>query len=807
MATGDKRVKILDKKVLGFVEIGTRFLDLLLKASRDALMPGFPRRGLFTSCALSAGGNDKITLGRLYGTDGSGRIADVQAGHALITAIQFENSIGVPYDVGCTIAEGPTGVETNARTGLPQYTDLTETIGYLGTPDSVVDNGDGTLTIRVDSVTEAGVDNTGRSVRVWKIAPATSVIASAIDELTVAYVAGQNEITTADLLGQTVASVIAADYAVMLMGPRIMRNTPLINVTDVIYIGQVQGAGLGGPPAVFSILDAYVYPTGESLVADVLEQCAHGKWRICVRADATDSKTPMISVKSSAGVRQMWIDEAGRIHHKDEAGGSSGIPIGAAAPAAALATTAQTLIGAINEPVSIFDAVLTNMIVSGCEPTAPGLLALHVDDGVAISSGKRVPTDAITVAVPDNTQGYVSWNGTTFAFATIAPIEDITPVAWVKSAGGVITTVVDMRMLGPLDNRVDLHVGDTVDAPFRTLKAAVDFVNAYSRPGAGDMRRNWRIRICGSITETAVIVFNAGGVLIEGLPGSTGQTVAVKWSGEQALFDLNGQADITFRDLNLVYDDAGAAADATLSRFAFVNLAAGASGIRFENVHVRSVQASRLHGYLYCTAEPISDVWIDRCIWRDASDVGMRFAAVTDLHVSKSKITGAGSPQTGGVGGGRGGIILSGGPHSRVWLSKLYVAGWADYGILLSATTRAHAYAVEIASIAVAGTTVIAAGLLVSASSDHVTVNDVSTEDVGIGGVATTARGIHVRGEHVRVIGCHTRVDATPGTRQGIYLDSNAVLCIVDCNQTNGHGLVIDPAGGPHSIGPSNRDD
>ncbi|MFA5123299.1 hypothetical protein, partial [Zavarzinia sp.] len=86
MATGDKRVKILDKKVLGFVEIGTRFLDLLLKASRDALMPGFPRRGLFTSCALSAGGNDKITLGRLYGTDGSGRIADVQAGDALITA-------------------------------------------------------------------------------------------------------------------------------------------------------------------------------------------------------------------------------------------------------------------------------------------------------------------------------------------------------------------------------------------------------------------------------------------------------------------------------------------------------------------------------------------------------------------------------------------------------------------------------------------------------------------------------------------------------------------------------------------------
>lgn len=812
MATGDQRTKILDKKVLGVVEIGTRFLDVLLKASRDALQPGFPRRGLFVPCALSAGGNNAVTLGKVYGTDGTGKIALVQAGNTRITSVPFENSIGVPYDIGCTIAEAPTEVETNVRTGSPQFTDVTETLGYLGTPDGVIDNGDGTLTITVDSITEVGVDNSGRKVRVWKIVPATSSLVWAIDELVISYVAGHNVITT-DKFGQTTASVVAADYAVMLMGPRITRNTPLINVAGVIFIGQVVGTGFGLPPAVFSTVDAYVYPTGESLNADVLELDAHGKWRICVRADALDSKTPMISVKNAAGTRVFWLDEAGRFHHADETAGVNGIPFGSTGVDKELdALLGSNLLGAINRSADqerVFDAALSPAVLSGCEVTAGAGLTVDVAAGVMLKNGRRWSVGAEAgVVVGGNTKGYIVTDGLSYQFTDVAPVNTVAPIAWIETDGaGLLSPPVDMRLvLSRVDQRSPIQVGSHAGAHFGTLKAAVDAVNGWGRPQSGSPARGWRIQVHGTTAEPEVITFLAGGLVIEGLPGSTGDAGAIKWGGEQALFDLNGQTDITFRDLNLVYDDAGAAADATLSRFAFID-SAGASQIRIENVTIRSVQASRLHGYMHCVLAAITDVWIDRCNWRDASDVGLRFVAATDLHVSGSKLTGAGSPQTAGVGGGRGGILLTSGPHNRIWLRDLLVSGWADYGILMSGVSRAHIHAVEIASISVAGATTIASGLLISTTSDHVMISDVGTEDVGTGGVAAEANGIYIRGEHVRVIGCHTRVDAAPATVRGIYLDGSAVLCIVDCNQTNGHTLEVDPAGGPHSIGPSNRDD
>jgi len=91
-----------------------------------------------------------------------------------------------------------------------------ELIGPNGAPTAVVDDGDGTMTVRVATILpdayDAGADN--RRVRI------TLKATGAYELCTVAHVGGQNLIYTTGALGQTVISAVASDYDVQVADER-----------------------------------------------------------------------------------------------------------------------------------------------------------------------------------------------------------------------------------------------------------------------------------------------------------------------------------------------------------------------------------------------------------------------------------------------------------------------------------------------------------------------------------------------------------------------------------------------------------
>jgi hypothetical protein len=315
MTTGASFVSLEPKRIVGRSDFREYFLDYLRTMSTEVVALTYSVEGtFFDTISISADGNDKFQLqdGK-KGTDGVGHI--LQLSNALAQDVQFENTIAVVYHVGLKYAERPRGVTNNPRTGFPDITRFEETIGESGTPNSVVDNLDGTLTFRVDTVTEASVTNAGRKVLVWKKNPGKDALleADAIEECTVAFSGGQNKITTVGTFGQASPSTTAADYVVLLLGPTVKRNTDLSAASGYHYIGTVTGAGAGSPPSTFDITGQNEINSNFSALDGVTRVDAHGDPKISVQADASDVDENQIEVKSSAGVVKFSVDEDGDV--------------------------------------------------------------------------------------------------------------------------------------------------------------------------------------------------------------------------------------------------------------------------------------------------------------------------------------------------------------------------------------------------------------------------------------------------------------------------------------------------------------
>ena len=257
MSTGDKKTNIYLKKFLSQQQITENFFEYLEKTSRETAYRVFGQQALFepdpsTTPPLSADTADSFDIYTpLVGQDGPG-------GHTLnldplyANNVPFENENGVNYFVGIRYIEIPEETEINVRTGKIKYGLFKESVGELAPPDSVVDDGDETLTIIVDGVTEAGVSNAGRKVKVWLHDEAKSQI-QAFEELTVQWDGSNNYIETSTALGQVLGAIStdASKYRVALLGPSVKRNTDLRLDPTVVFIGQVTGAGAGGTPSTF----------------------------------------------------------------------------------------------------------------------------------------------------------------------------------------------------------------------------------------------------------------------------------------------------------------------------------------------------------------------------------------------------------------------------------------------------------------------------------------------------------------------------------------------------------------------------
>jgi len=193
-------------------------------------------------------------------------------------SVECENAAGTTYHVGARLQQVPIptalGVAQNGRTGQISYVALQVKIGELGHPDSVVDNGDGTVTITVDTITQAGGalrDHGDRDGTAWLVTPVTAT-SGAFGVATVEYAAGHYTMTC-NALGQAIGSVstTAADYWVLIDG--LTCSTADLSVDDdYLYLGNFAGAGSPGPIGAVDVSGVYRFEsTIGTLAANLLQ--------------------------------------------------------------------------------------------------------------------------------------------------------------------------------------------------------------------------------------------------------------------------------------------------------------------------------------------------------------------------------------------------------------------------------------------------------------------------------------------------------------------------------------------------------
>jgi hypothetical protein len=266
MPTNDRKVNIYNKRLLSLTALKNEFLDYLQNAVNEIGSSFF---------ADQSGTLDNQKIGLNNGHGGSTFDIDVTNAHKVLAGnhtidlnvitgagkthtIPFENTSG-PYYAGVYFAEVEDGIEINPRTGDPEYKSLKQTFGNVATPTSVIDNTT-YIRININSITESGVNHSGRTVRVWMVDPVSPSEAIAFFEGTSAYSAPNNYVDIPysganGPLGQDTSSqppsTTAADYEVFIEGVTWRKNTDLRLETTCAFLGIITA----GTPPTFNIDD------------------------------------------------------------------------------------------------------------------------------------------------------------------------------------------------------------------------------------------------------------------------------------------------------------------------------------------------------------------------------------------------------------------------------------------------------------------------------------------------------------------------------------------------------------------------
>lgn len=325
MPTADEYAWIVSKRIMGWETFKDNVLDYLRDYDSALASEVWHSSGTFTALGLAADGNDEFkitgfTSEGIVGIDGLGGFINMDQQSADVEDVFFENTNVTDYYVAVMRADLPQGIVVAQGDGLPNWDTKKEVIGWAANPNSVVNNGT-TMTFVVDSVTENAVTNAGRTVAVYKTVPDKNAITEslALEEIAVVWDSPNNKITTttvgaggAGVFGQDSPSTTAADYIVVLLGPRVSRNTDLRTLTDWCFIGIVEGVGAGGPPTVFDVTDQNVMAIPLSDLTQITRY-EGTRLKVEVKAIGGESEVPQISVKDSGANVVFSVDEDGDI--------------------------------------------------------------------------------------------------------------------------------------------------------------------------------------------------------------------------------------------------------------------------------------------------------------------------------------------------------------------------------------------------------------------------------------------------------------------------------------------------------------
>jgi len=330
MATGSKKVHMFNKRILSLEDWRDRVLDYTAGAVESALSRIFRSDGAFdtqVTVAASASPNkvDIAAAAAFASTDGDGHLLEGSAGESYLQGIKIPPDPGATdlYHLGFEFALTDQGVVTNPRTGEYEYDYFEEEIGVLGTPDSVAVEGGG-LRVTVNSLLESGYDHSGRTVRVWLKSvqdggpgPQSQDADVAFEEVAVTYSNPNNSILTTAHLGQDSPSTTAADYRVLLIGPKIKRKAvqDLTGVAGVVYLAEVTAAASGNTISSIDLSLQNLHGDLAIFAQDFIEYDpvnAHAKVAVQVYAgEAADQR--QISVLDTGGTPVFKVDKDGDV--------------------------------------------------------------------------------------------------------------------------------------------------------------------------------------------------------------------------------------------------------------------------------------------------------------------------------------------------------------------------------------------------------------------------------------------------------------------------------------------------------------
>jgi photosystem II stability/assembly factor-like uncharacterized protein len=301
MATDQIKLRPYNKKILPFDQLKANLIDYLTGADEANMQMLFGNDTVIVNAIpVTATGNNHVHVGATGGpfsaSNGLGKTVKFNAADSRLQTIAIPPDAGQVYDIGLEVALVEQGLETNPRTGDVQYQTVKEDIGRIGTPDTVTVSGGG-LVIALNGL--LGTQNhAGRQVKVWlkpkedggNVGPKSLSSAIAFETLTVAFVGGNNQVTTAAQFGQTGASTTPGDYKVQVIGPTVRKESVenLRNTAGCVFLGAVTSVASGSPIVAISVVDQNVAPYTLANVAPPL------------RAISRNLETPAGNIKGIA---------------------------------------------------------------------------------------------------------------------------------------------------------------------------------------------------------------------------------------------------------------------------------------------------------------------------------------------------------------------------------------------------------------------------------------------------------------------------------------------------------------------------
>ncbi|MGD9749367.1 MAG: hypothetical protein AB7W59_00065 [Acidimicrobiia bacterium] len=245
------------KKLLSNEDFKQRLVEYTQEYVREHMARVYDDDGVFGTSKMTLAGSapDEITVtptNLTIGADGRGHILDLDLVgldtefSGQIKTFLFENTNAQLYHISYQYAKIPRGIVINPRNGLPQYAYNIEGIGRRAEPDTVIDNGNGTLTVEINTACDgAGHSYAGRRVLVFLKTPNRDAILEsiALQTATITW-NGVNNRATVNGLGQAVISTTPSDYEVVVLGPTVSKSDTT-GLGGHLYIGSIVGAGAG----------------------------------------------------------------------------------------------------------------------------------------------------------------------------------------------------------------------------------------------------------------------------------------------------------------------------------------------------------------------------------------------------------------------------------------------------------------------------------------------------------------------------------------------------------------------------------